>query len=375
MATIRLHEVSKTFPGASAPALNALTLTIPHGETVAVVGPSGSGKSTLLRVVAGLETIDRGQIFYDDREMSEVPPKERHIGMVFQNYALYPHFAGHGNLSFFFRLRKITDAETEERIRITSQLMGLGFEELLKRKPGVLSGGQQQRLAIGRAIVRNPQLLLLDEPLSNLDAKLRTQTRTEIKRLLGNFQITSLYVTHDQSEAIALGDQIAVMRSGRIEQIGPIHTLLDEPVNAFVAGFIGTPPMNLLRGGVVEDGQIAVAGQQLPLLPRLRSLLYREQAVIVGIRPEAATLWQAGMEQSAGVRWSARVDATELDLGRRVQWLHCQVGNDRIVCSASVEQAIAVGEQVELWLPLDQLFVFDATTELRIGGEGTAAKP
>lgn len=374
MATIRLHEVSKTFPGASAPALKALTLTIPHGETVAVVGPSGSGKSTLLRVIAGLETIDSGQIFYDDREMSAVPPKQRHIGMVFQNYALYPHFAGHGNLSFFFRLRKSTDAETEERIRITSQLMGLGFEELLKRKPGTLSGGQQQRLAIGRAIVRNPQLLLMDEPLSNLDAKLRTQTRIEIKRLLGKFQITSLYVTHDQSEAIALGDQIAVMRAGQIEQIGPIHTLLDAPVNAFVAGFIGTPPMNLLRNGVVRDGQIDVAGQQIPLPPRLRSLLYREQAVIVGIRPEAATLWQAGLEQ-AGVRWSARIEATELDLGRRIQWLHCVLGEERVVISAAVERSVAIGESVDLYFPIDQLFVFDATTGLRIGGEGAANQP
>ncbi|HMN28268.1 MAG TPA: ABC transporter ATP-binding protein, partial [Caldilineaceae bacterium] len=208
MATIQLEAVSKQF-GAGSPALDHINLTVPNGETVAVVGPSGSGKSTLLRIVAGLDTDYTGRVLYDGRDMRDVPPKERHIGMVFQNYALYPHFLGHGNLSFFFRLRRMSDQETEERIRVTSQIMGIGFEELLKRKPGTLSGGQQQRVAIGRAIVRNPDVFLFDEPLSNLDAKLRSQTRVEVKRLLQRFQITALYVTHDQTEAIALGDQIA----------------------------------------------------------------------------------------------------------------------------------------------------------------------
>lgn len=233
MATIRLVKVNKVFAqpltgwraqrdqrpaGEEQPvdagqikALDEVTLTVPNGQTLTVVGPSGCGKSTLLRVVAGLNQEYSGQIFYDDQEMTNAPPKDRYIGMVFQNYALYPHFEGHGNLSFFFRLRKISDQETEERIRITSEIMGIGFNQLLYRKPGTLSGGQQQRVAIARAIVRNPRLFLFDEPLSNLDAKLRTQTRIEIKRLLQRFAITAIYVTHDQVEAMALGDQVAVM--------------------------------------------------------------------------------------------------------------------------------------------------------------------
>ena len=261
MATIRLIEVSKSYQGrapvargaaavgsgddaASAQrtglALDQVTLTAPHGQTMAIVGPSGCGKSTLLRVVAGLEQAYSGQVRYDEQPMENVAPGDRHIGMVFQNYALYPHFAGHGNLSFFFRLRKISDQETQERIRITAEMMGLGFKQLLERKPGTLSGGQQQRLAIGRAIVRNPRLFLFDEPLSNLDAKLRQQTRVEIKRLLARFSITALYVTHDQSEAMALGDQVAVMRQGRVEQVGRFQDVLRQPNNTFVAGFLGS---------------------------------------------------------------------------------------------------------------------------------------
>ena len=239
MATIRLDNVTKTFAahqqsdhratdqddtGAqnSGPfaALDHVSLTIPDGQTLAVLGPSGCGKSTLLRVLAGLETEYTGHLYFDDQPMGDVPAKDRHIGMVFQNYALYPHFEGHGNRSFFFKLRKMTDEETDERIRITSEIMGIGFKQLLVRKPGTLSGGQQQRVAIARAIVRNPRLFLFDEPLSNLDAKLRSQTRVEIKRLLRQFQITAAYVTHDQMEAITLGDLVAVMRAGRVEQVG-----------------------------------------------------------------------------------------------------------------------------------------------------------
>ena len=260
MATIRLIEVSKSYQGrapvargaaavgsgddaASAQrtglALDQVTLTAPHGQTMAIVGPSGCGKSTLLRVVAGLEQAYSGQVRYDEQPMENVAPGDRHIGMVFQNYALYPHFAGHGNLSFFFRLRKISDQETQERIRITAEIMGLGFKQLLERKPGTLSGGQQQRLAIGRAIVRNPRLFLFDEPLSNLDAKLRQQTRVEIKRLLARFSITALYVTHDQQEAFSVADRLVVMRAGQIEQIGTPQAIYGHPANTFVARFLG----------------------------------------------------------------------------------------------------------------------------------------
>src|SRR5215216_2882314 len=272
---IRLYEVKKErleedLPAQAAEAVRALdhvNLTIPNGRIFVVVGPSGCGKSTLLRVVAGLANNYTGQVLYDGEDVQKVPPKDRYIGMVFQNYALYPNFNNEGNLSFFFKMHKIGDEETRERIRYTSELMGIGFNELLPRKPGTLSGGEKQRVAIARAIVRAPKLFLFDEPLSSLDAKLRVQTRTEIKRLLHKFAITSLYVTHDQIEAVALADQIVVMHKGQIEQVGTYQELMDHPVNVFVAGFLGTPPMSLLSGGFIS-GNTLVLGDYLIALPQ-----------------------------------------------------------------------------------------------------------
>jgi ABC-type sugar transport system ATPase subunit len=365
MATIQLLNVTKRFPTAAA--LDEVTLTIPNGETLAVVGPSGSGKSTLLRLIAGLEGEYEGQILYDGREMREVPPKERHIGMVFQNYALYPHFRGHGNLAFFFRLRGAPDQETEERIRITAQIMGIGFEELLKRKPGTLSGGQQQRVAIGRAIVRNPQIFLLDEPLSNLDAKLRMQTRVEIKRLLNRFAITTVYVTHDQSEAIALGDQIAVLRAGRVEQVAPIDTLLHRPANSFVAGFVGTPPMNLLAGGTVQEGVVQVDHDTWPLPARLRGLVYNGQRVTMGFRPEAAHLQVDVTAGEERLLLPGTVEVIEPDLGRRTQWVHVQGAMHSFVVAAPLAATVAVGDKVAAAVGVDDTHWFDEATGLRLG--------
>ena len=365
MATIQLVDVTRRFAAQATPALDSVDLTIPNGETVAIVGPSGSGKSTLLRVIAGLDADYSGQVLYDGRDMREVPPKERHIGMVFQNYALYPHFLGHGNLSFFFRLRRATDAETEERIRITAEIMGIGFQELLKRKPGTLSGGQQQRVAIGRAIVRNPALMLLDEPLSNLDAKLRTQTRIEIKRLLHRFRITALYVTHDQTEAMALGDQIAVLRTGRVEQVGPLATLLHSPANAFVAGFVGTPAMNLLAGGLVREGVVEFGDWQFPLPPRLRGQVYTGQQIVVGIRPEALHVLNDGVP-AGGVRWQGSVEIVEPDLGRRTQWVHLRCAGHMLVAGAPLENPIYVGHRLTVVAPAEDLHFFDAATGLRL---------
>ncbi|MCL4861074.1 MAG: ABC transporter ATP-binding protein [Caldilineaceae bacterium] len=369
MATIELVNVTKRFSPTTPPALDGVNLTIRNGETVAVVGPSGSGKSTLLRVLAGLEGDYTGQVLYDGRDMRNAPPKDRHIGMVFQNYALYPHFLGRGNLSFFFRLRKISDAETEERIRITSEIMGIGFEELLKRKPGSLSGGQQQRVAIGRALVRNPQLFLFDEPLSNLDAKLRMQTRVEVKRLLQRFRITAVYVTHDQVEAIALGDQIAVMRAGRVEQVGPVATLLQQPANAFVAGFLGAPPMNLLTSGVVANDAIQFSGWSILLPPRVRALVYPGQALTVGVRPEAAQLARDSVAPAVSAALiHAVVEMVEPDMGRRIQWVHVKAGDHRLVAGVEFGQAVYAGDHVAIGLPDEHLHFFDAETELRIGG-------
>src|SRR5215208_4058194 len=299
MAKIRLHDVSLSYstpPQDSAHrlfeirkerlqedlpdetrqgvmAMDHVNLTIPNGQTFVVVGPSGCGKTTLLRVVAGLANDYTGEVSYDGEDVRDIETKDRTIGMVFQNYALYPNFSSEGNLSFFFKMHHVPDQETHERIRYTSELMGIGFKDLLSRKPGTLSGGEKQRVAIARAIVRAPRLLLFDEPLSNLDAKLRVQTRTEIKRLLRRFSITSLYVTHDQVEAMALADQIVVMHLGQIEQVGTYQDLTENPVSMFVAAFFGVPSMNLLSGEFISGNKLALGEFFIPLPQRILSLV------------------------------------------------------------------------------------------------------
>ncbi|MCE7980541.1 MAG: ABC transporter ATP-binding protein [Caldilinea sp. CFX5] len=389
MATIRLVDVNKVFAqplagwraqrdqrlageeqrenAGQVRALNQVNLTVPNGQTIAIVGPSGCGKSTLLRVVAGLDGEYSGQVFYDDREMTNLPPKERYIGMVFQNYALYPHFEGHGNLSFFFRLRKISDQETEERIRITSEIMGIGFNQLLYRKPGTLSGGQQQRVAIARAIVRNPKLFLFDEPLSNLDAKLRSQTRVEIKRLLQRFQITAIYVTHDQVEAMGLGDQVAVMRAGRIEQVGPFQQVLHKPVNVFVAGFLGSPPMNLFPGGVVADGVVQLPGFSVPLPDTLKAWVQAGQKLTVGVRPEALRLVDGATAPGDAVLLRGVAEVVEPDFGRQSQLVYAANEQHRFVTMGDLTIPIYASYPVVAQLDPARLHFFDAESERRIG--------
>lgn len=385
MATIRLIEVSKTYQGsapvargvvgggddeATAPrtglALDQVTLTAPHGQTMAIVGPSGCGKSTLLRVVAGLEQGYSGQVCYDEQPMEDVAPGDRHIGMVFQNYALYPHFAGHGNLSFFFRLRKISDQETQERIRITAEMMGLGFKQLLERKPGTLSGGQQQRLAIGRAIVRNPRLFLFDEPLSNLDAKLRQQTRVELKRLLARFSITALYVTHDQSEAMALGDQVAVMRQGRVEQVGRFQDVLRQPQNTFVAGFLGSPPMNLLPVGTVQGDVIRLPGLEIPLPVPLLAKLNVGQRLKVGIRPEGVQVLAPQQRRPEYLLVHGQAEVVEPDFGRSIQLVYIRTEHFTIAAVAPIDLPIYAGHPVTAQIDPTYLHFFDGVSERRL---------
>ncbi len=355
-------------------ALDQVDLTVPDGRTLAVVGPSGCGKSSLLRVVAGLEADYSGEVFYDDQNMMEVAPKDRFIGMVFQNYALYPHFEGHGNLSFFFRMRKAPDEEAEERIRITSEIMGIGFQSLLQRKPGTLSGGQQQRVAIARAIVRQPRVFLFDEPLSNLDAKLRTQTRVEIKRLLNRFGITALYVTHDQTEAMALGDMVAVMRAGRIEQVGDFEEVRRKPANTFVAGFLGIPPMSLLEQVTVTEGGMA-AGQELSLRPHQSQMqaLSTGQRVTVGIPSEAVRI---GVVESAEAakdeplpsanEWRGTAESVEPDFGRQIQFIGFRSGDRFLVGHASVRDRIAQGEQIVARFDETGFHIFDGESGARV---------
>jgi ABC-type sugar transport system ATPase subunit len=378
MATIHLDNVVRRFEGSAdavaslltrgnegqsepTAALNGVTLTIPDGKTCAVIGPSGCGKSTLLRVIAGLDTEYTGAVTYDGKEMSEVPPGQRNIGMVFQNYALYPHFQGVNNLRFSFWVRKAPDAEAEERIRITAEIMGYGFNQLLAHKPGTLSGGQQQRLAIARALVRSPDLFLFDEPLSNLDAQLRTQTRIEIKRLLNRFAITALYVTHDQEEAMALGDQIAVMRAGRVEQVGSYADLRSAPANTYVAGFLGRFPMNLLEGAVAGDGSVQLGALQIPLLPG--KLPRRGQPVTVGIWPEDLALSHS---PGSALHMNGVVDNIEIDYSRRTQYVRVQTAAGVIIVADTSNLRIVEEDRISVLLPAGQLTFFDGESGERL---------
>jgi multiple sugar transport system ATP-binding protein len=292
MSGIVIEDVSKVYADGTK-AVSDLNLEIGDGEFIVLVGPSGCGKTTALRMVAGLEHISQGAIKIGDRVVNDVPPKERDIAMVFQNYALYPHMTVYDNMAFGLKLKKIPKQEIDSRVREAAGILGL--DELLARKPKALSGGQRQRVAMGRAIVRHPQAFLMDEPLSNLDAKLRVQMRSEIARIQHDLGVTTIYVTHDQVEAMTMGDRVAVIRKGELQQADTPQTLYDHPVNLFVAGFIGSPAMNLLEGSLQRaDGALEVRlGEQIRLrVPddvletRSRLRAYEGRPVIVGIRPE-----------------------------------------------------------------------------------------
>jgi ABC-type sugar transport system ATPase subunit len=351
-------ETAAAAPGGGVRALDEVDLEVHDGEAVSVIGPSGCGKSTLLRVIAGLETADAGQVLYDGQDMRDVKPGDRGIGMVFQNYALYPHMESRGNLSFFFRVRH-REQEIDERTRITSEIMGVGFDQLLDRRPKTLSGGQQQRVAIARCIVRDPKVFLFDEPLSNLDAKLRQRTRVEVKRLLARFKITAVYVTHDQVEALALADRIAVMRQGRIEQIGPYDEVHDRPVNAFVAGFVGAPPASFLVASVA-DGRLSLAGASLPLPAAWRPFARTGQELLIGLRGEHVGLAPPGERGDLpGV-----VEVIEPLMAERQQLLHVRL-DDGAEITARVDAEIPVvrGDRVPLRLDAERMLVFDAVSE------------
>ncbi len=275
-----------------------VSMKIADGETVSVVGPSGCGKSTLLKVIAGLEPADSGRILYDKVDVTNISPQARGVGMVFQDYALYPSKEGEDNLSYYFEVRKKTEEEKQQRLKEVAELMGIGFDLLMGRQVDTLSGGEKQRVGIARCIVRDPNVFLMDEPISNLDAKLRERTRTEIKRLLKKFGITALYVTHDQQEAIFMGDRIAVMRAGQVVQFGTFDELYYSPVDLFVATLIGTPPMNVLPAEV--QGQslcIESVEMSLPLPPELVDKLPAGK-LRLGVRPEG---WLVNQAPTGGI--------------------------------------------------------------------------
>lgn len=346
-------------------ALDHVNLKIPNGRAFVVVGPSGCGKSTLLRVIAGLNQQYTGEVLYDGQDVRTIAPKDREIGMVFQGYALYPNFNSRENLSFFFRMNKISDEKTRERIQYTSDLMGIGFNELLPRRIGTLSGGEKQRVAIARAIVRAPRLMLLDEPLSNLDAKLRVQTRSEIKRLLRRFSITNVYVTHDQVEAIALADQIVIMHRGRVEQVGTYQEIMEDPVNSFVAGFLGLPPMNLLSGGFVAESRLVLGEYLIPLAARLIPLVQNNQPVTLGMRQEAVNI-AAIKTTTNSVALAAIVESFEPDYVHRTQTVQLRTGPWTYSALSPLDINFEIGQQVRAELDLKHLYFFDTNSGLRL---------
>jgi multiple sugar transport system ATP-binding protein len=288
MASVAIQNVRKSYE--DVPVIHGVDIDIDDGEFVILVGPSGCGKSTLLRMIAGLEDISSGDIRIGDRVINEVPPKDRDIAMVFQNYALYPHMTVEKNMAFALSLRKAPASEVQSKVDRAADILGL--KPLLSRFPRQLSGGQRQRVAMGRAIVRDPQVFLFDEPLSNLDAKLRVQMRTEIKELHQRLKTTIVYVTHDQIEAMTMADKIVVMNGGRVEQVGAPLELYDRPANLFVAGFIGSPSINLLQGRVADGAFVTSQGRALPLPPGAQAA--GAGAAVYGIRPEHFDLVEAG---------------------------------------------------------------------------------
>jgi ABC-type sugar transport system ATPase subunit len=329
VARVVFDGVTKVYPGPVI-AVDDLTLEVGDGEFLILVGPSGCGKSTALRMVAGLERISEGTITIGDRVVNDVPPKDRDIAMVFQNYALYPHMTVEKNLGFGLRRRRTPRDDVRQRVDEVSRMLGL--DELLRRRPGQLSGGQRQRVAMGRALVREPEVFLLDEPLSNLDAKLRVQMRSELKRLHDRIGVTTIYVTHDQVEAITLGERIAVLSEGVLQQVGPPQDVYDHPANVFVAGFIGSPPMNLLRGRAT-GGRITVGDVELDHVGA------PDGEVLVGIRPEG--LRPVG-QAHAGAVFEIRVDVVE-PLGDEVL-VHGSVAALVGVAPAGAEEGILVAE-------------------------------
>ncbi|MDR9780888.1 ABC transporter ATP-binding protein [Rhizobium redzepovicii] len=335
--------------------LHGVNIDIEDGEFVILVGPSGCGKSTLLRMIAGLEEISDGRISIGSKVVNNVAPKERDIAMVFQSYALYPHLTVEANMGFSLKLAKAPREQTKQRVREAAQILGL--EHLLERYPRNLSGGQRQRVAMGRAIVRNPQVFLFDEPLSNLDAKLRVQMRSEIKQLHQRLKTTTIYVTHDQIEAMTMADRIVVMRDGFVEQIGSPLDLYDEPANLFVAGFIGSPGMNLVRGQVSASGPlefIADGGGRLPL-PQ-GAALARGAEIIYGIRPEHMTIGQGPVTADVVL-----VEPT----GAEIQ-ITAKLGADTLVATVRERLELRAGDQLVLAPDLGKLHLFDARSERRL---------
>jgi multiple sugar transport system ATP-binding protein len=365
MARVTLEGVGKIYPG-NVRAVEDFNLEIADGEFVVMVGPSGCGKSTTLRMVAGLEEITEGMVKIGERIVNDVPPKDRDIAMVFQNYALYPHMTVYDNMAFGLKLRKFKKAEIDQRVREAAEILGIG--ELLERRPKALSGGQRQRVAVGRAIVRKPAVFLFDEPLSNLDAKMRVQMRTEISRLHTRLETTMIYVTHDQVEAMTMGDRIVVMKDGLIQQVDAPTQLYDNPANTFVAGFIGTPPMNFFDAVIVQqDGKLLLKEEtftiEIPAHWRDKLGAHVNKKVVFGVRPEHVGSPTA--EAAPGVpKIMANVEVIE-PMGSET-YLYLNTGCNDFIARVDSHRRCSVGDKLEIAVMIDKAHVFDAETRLVI---------
>ncbi len=352
MATVTFDHVWKRFGEFSA--VKDLNLEIGDGEFMVLVGPSGCGKTTSLRMIAGLEEVTDGALKIGDRGVNDVAPKDRDIAMVFQSYALYPHMSIYDNMAFGLKLRKMPKAKIDERVKEAARILGL---ENLQKKPRELSGGQRQRVALGRAIVREPAVFLMDEPLSNLDAKLRVQTRAEIARLHQRLGTTTVYVTHDQVEAMTMGTRIAVMDKGELEQVGTPQELYDKPKKLFVAGFIGSPSMNFIKVTRAGD-EVQGEGVTLPVPTRYRSAVEGTTELVAGFRPEHLELGE--VPNSATIR--AKADVVEFLGDEELLHVTLEGHEGDIVAVVSSEHRVKSGDVIDLKLPLEKLHLFDAAS-------------
>ena len=365
MTKIALKKIHKKYDNAKDYSVVDFNLDIQENEFIVFVGPSGCGKSTTLRMIAGLEDITEGELYIDSKLMNDVPPKDRDIAMVFQNYALYPHMTVYDNMAFGLQLRKVPKSQIDEKVKNAADILGL--TEYLKRKPADLSGGQRQRVALGRAIVRNANIFLMDEPLSNLDAKLRVQMRTEIAKLHHDLKTTTIYVTHDQTEAMTMADRIVVMKDGYVQQIGTPEEIYDKPANVFVGEFIGSPAMNFFN--VIFNGEmIRLGNRDIPLLPFQTKLLANHiqmgDQVIIGIRPEDLDSEQISLDLYPESTIQAKVVVSEMLGSETLLYMEYQ-GQD-VVAKVDKRDARQPDEEIQLALNLSNLHFFDVETQLRI---------
>jgi multiple sugar transport system ATP-binding protein len=358
MATVTFENALRWYAGTDAPAVDGIDLEIRDGEFMVLVGPSGCGKSTTLRMLAGLEEVDEGRILIGDRDITNVPPKNRDIAMVFQNYALYPHMTVAENMGFALKMAKVPGAQRQERVEKAAKILGL--TEYLKRKPKALSGGQRQRVAMGRAIVRNPQVFCMDEPLSNLDAKMRVQTRTDIARLQADLGVTTVYVTHDQIEAMTMGDRVAVMNLGVLQQVDSPLALYDKPANLFVAGFIGSPQMNLIEARAA-DGKAQIGRYAVPVAATSEDRM--PDRITVGVRPEA---WRVVSADEGGLPVEVTV-VEELGADAFVYGTSDVEGTpNTVVVRVSTRDSVHKGDVIHVTTDPESVHVFDTETGDRI---------